>query len=68
MASLRRKPLSTAIASTGRCCKRLMARPTPFRIAGLTNPAIAAQFHAMASARNLSEFETALKRMQLPMV
>ena len=38
-----------------------------FRIAGLTNPAIAAQFHAMASARNLSEFEGALKRMQLPM-
>lgn len=38
-----------------------------FRIAGLTNPAIAAQFHAMASAQNLSEFELALKRMQLPM-
>ncbi len=38
-----------------------------FRLAGLSNTALTAQFHAMASARNLSEFETALKRMQLPM-
>ncbi|MBD2754336.1 acylase [Spirosoma validum] len=38
-----------------------------FRFAGLTNPAIAAQHHAMAKAKNLAEFETALQRMQLPM-
>ena len=36
-------------------------------MAGLSNPAIAAQFHAMASAKNLTGFETALQRMQLPM-
>lgn len=38
-----------------------------FRFAGLTNPGMAAQHHAMAKAKNLSEFETALRRMQLPM-
>lgn len=38
-----------------------------FRLAGLTNPGIAAQHHAMASAKNLSEFEEAVQRMQLPM-
>lgn len=38
-----------------------------FRFAGLTNPAMAAQHHAMAKAKNLAEFETALQRMQLPM-
>jgi acyl-homoserine-lactone acylase len=38
-----------------------------FRFAGLTNPGMAAQLHAMATAKNLSEFETALQRMQLPM-
>lgn len=37
------------------------------RFAGLTNPAMAAQHHAMAKAKNLAEFETALQRMQLPM-
>lgn len=37
------------------------------KFAGLDNPSIAAQHHAMAKARNWSEFETALKRMQLPM-
>ncbi|GAB4017439.1 acylase [Spirosoma koreense] len=37
------------------------------RFAGLDNPSIAAQHHAMAKAHNWTEFETALKRMQLPM-
>ncbi|WP_420151218.1 acylase [Spirosoma sp.] len=37
------------------------------RFAGLDNPSTAAQHHAMAQARNWNEFETALKRMQLPM-
>ncbi|MGF7216532.1 acyl-homoserine-lactone acylase [Spirosoma lacussanchae] len=38
-----------------------------FRFAGLTNPGIAAQHHAMAKAKNLADFETAVQRMQLPM-
>jgi acyl-homoserine-lactone acylase len=38
-----------------------------FRFAGLTNPGVAAQHHAMAKAKNLAEFEAALQRMQLPM-
>lgn len=38
-----------------------------FRFAGLSNPAIAAQHHAMAKAKTLAEFEVAVQRMQLPM-
>ena len=38
-----------------------------FRFAGLTNPAMAAEHHAMANAKNLLEFERAVQRMQLPM-
>jgi acyl-homoserine-lactone acylase len=37
------------------------------RIAGINNPNIATEWHAMAKARNRTEFENALKMMQIPM-
>jgi len=37
------------------------------RVAGLDRPAIAEQWWAMARARKLGEFQSALRRMQLPM-
>jgi len=37
------------------------------RIAGLKNYRIFEQYHKMASAKNLNEFESALKMLQLPM-
>ncbi|MEK7404710.1 MAG: acylase [Acidobacteriota bacterium] len=42
-------------------------KPIALRVAGLDQPGMAAQYWAMARARNLNEFETALKRMQIPM-
>jgi acyl-homoserine-lactone acylase len=37
------------------------------RIAGIENASLAAQYHNMAKATNFTEFEAALKTMQLPM-
>ena len=37
------------------------------RIAGLNNPNIIEQYHRMAKARNLEEFESALRMLQNPM-
>ena len=37
------------------------------RIAGLENPFIPVEWHRMAKAKNLAEFETALKMLQIPM-
>lgn len=37
------------------------------RVAGMENPSMADQYHRMAAAKNLKEFEAALKMMQNPM-
>ena len=37
------------------------------RVAGMKNPDIAGQYHKMAAAKNLNEFEAALSQMQIPM-
>ena len=37
------------------------------RVAGLRNPLVAAEWHAMAMAKNRAEFEKALQMLQIPM-
>lgn len=64
---LKPQPLTYRYSQHGPVMQSKDGKTYALRFAGLTNPAIAAQHHAMAKARNLAEFETALQRMQLPM-
>lgn len=64
---LKPQPLSYRYSKHGPVMETKDGKPYAFRFAGLTNPSIAAQHHAMAKATNVTEFEAALKQMQLPM-
>jgi acyl-homoserine-lactone acylase len=64
---LKPQPLTYRYSKHGPVMDTKDGKTYAFRFAGLTNPSTAAQHHAMAKAKNLVEFETALQRMQLPM-
>ncbi|GAB3884598.1 acylase [Spirosoma agri] len=64
---LKLQPLTYRYTKHGPVMETKDGKSYAFRFAGLTNPGVAAQHHAMAKAKNLAEFEAALQRMQLPM-
>ena len=64
---LKPQPITYRYSQHGPVMQTKDGKTYAFRFAGLSNPAIAAQHHAMAKAKTLAEFETALQRMQLPM-
>jgi acyl-homoserine-lactone acylase len=64
---LKPQPLTYRYSKHGPVMETKDGKTYAFRFAGLTNPATAAQHHAMAKASSLTEFESALQRMQLPM-
>ncbi|GAB3547276.1 penicillin acylase family protein [Spirosoma fluminis] len=64
---LSEQPLTYRYSKHGPVMTSQDGKTYALRFAGLENPSMAAQHHAMAQAHNWAEFETALKRMQLPM-
>ncbi len=65
--SLKQQDLTLAYSKHGPVIGEKANKAYAVRIAGLGNISFAAQYHKMAKATNLQEFEAALKMMQNPM-
>jgi acyl-homoserine-lactone acylase len=65
--SLRAEPLAVRRSIHGPVVAEREGRPIALRVAGLDQPGMLEQWWDMMRARNLREFETALRRLQIPM-
>ncbi|RUR77033.1 acylase [Chlorogloeopsis fritschii PCC 9212] len=65
--TLREQPLVVKSSVHGPVVSEKDGKVLALRVVGLDRPGVLEQWWDMARAKNLSEFETALKRLQLPM-
>jgi acyl-homoserine-lactone acylase len=64
--TFRVEPLTTYSTVHGPVIRRDPSGPVALRVAGLDRPFLLEQYWQMATAHNFTEYETALKRLQVP--